>query len=132
MDHENGPPIKEVGPGANTSPGTNLSESEPRHAARSVESNRFDDLRARGRRRAAAVRSAPISSCSCNIRDPEVDKHRCGSGITDKQADGAVAAAQHLAAAGIPGLFDVELCRAMFRRGHHQLAVRCFQYREAS
>lgn len=116
------PPI-EVGPDANNAE-ANQTRTPPE--IRTNKHNRFDGLAARGRRRGAAVRSTVISSCGC-IRDPEVDVHRCGDEITDVQAAAAVAAAEHLAASGIRGLFDADTCRAMWPL-NHQLAAECFRY----
>ncbi len=71
----------------------------------------------------------PISTC-CDIRDPDTDRHRCGCGdeITDRMAEGAVAAAEHLRALGTPGIFSVDLCRAMWRSGHHRIAAETFSF----
>ena len=59
-----GPPEKEDRPPHHQRP---IHQSEPHQEARTstCNSSRFDDLAARGRRRAAAVRSAVISECSC-------------------------------------------------------------------
>lgn len=77
-------------------------------------------------RRLAALRVPPLGECGC-IRDPERDRHRCGSEITNKMIDAAVDAAEHLAALGFPGMFDADICRAIYRRDR-DLAVRCFRY----
>jgi hypothetical protein len=118
-------PPKRISPDANNAranPNTNN-----HHEVGYQQDSRFDDLAARGRRRGAAVRSTVISTCSC-IRDPEVDRHRCGGGITDKLAEAAVMAAEHLASVGLPGMFDVDTCRSMWRMGQHRLAAECFSY----
>lgn len=54
-----------------------------------------------------------------NIRDPW--KPWPGQ-LSDKQIEGAAAAAGHLAAAGLPPLFDVDTLRALWRAGHRGLA----------
>ena len=78
-------------------------------------------------RHGAAKRLMPKGRCGC-IRDPLVDVHLCGGEISDVMADAAVQAAKHLAAHGVPGLFGQNMCRAMWRRGHHRLAAECFSY----
>lgn len=70
----------------------------------------------------ASRRMPPLEPCGC-IRHPEVDKHRCGKAISDKQAQAAVAAIEHLADVGTPGLMDRDTCRAMWRIGSRDLAV---------
>ena len=48
------------------------------------------------RRREAALRLPPIGRCGC-IRDPDLDKHRCGARpLTDHQFDGWRATAEHI------------------------------------
>ncbi|WRO42740.1 Hypothetical protein MUW33_2790 [Mycobacterium canetti] len=64
----------------------------------------------------------PISPCGC-IRDPEHDRHRCDSEISDRRARAAVDAIVHLDRAGYPGLADDRTCRAMWQIGHRDLAV---------
>jgi len=93
------------------------------HQDGTADSRRFDDLAARARRRRAAIRSTVISTCSCSIRDPDVDKHTCGHEITDVQAAAAVAAVILLDQLGTPGLLDERTCRAMHRIGHRKLAA---------
>jgi hypothetical protein len=117
-------PPKEVGPDANSA---KANTPDPRQRSRTNQDSRFDDFAARGRRRAAAVRSTVISTCPC-IRDPEVDRHRCVGGITDKMAEAAVVAAEHLQLLDTPGLFDRSTCQAMWRAGHHELAAESFRY----
>ena len=54
---------------------------------------------------------------------------RCYDGpITDRQADAAIEAAEHLEQLGIPGIFDRPTCQAMWRRGRRDLSVRCYAY----
>jgi hypothetical protein len=72
------------------------------------------------RRRAAARRSPPLAPCSC-IRDPLTDRHYCGGEITDKQLQGAIAAAHHILGAGYLPIFDLPTLRALWKSGHHQL-----------
>lgn len=80
-------------------------------------------------RRAASWRLPPLD---CGVRDPwqpwRPEK------LSDKQVAGAVDAAGHLLDLGYPPLFDVDILRAMWRAGHHQLAAECFSYahREAA
>jgi hypothetical protein len=52
-----------------------------------------------------------------------VDKHRCGSGVSDLQAEAAAAAIQHLNSLGTPGLLDAETCKALRRNGFTALAA---------
>jgi hypothetical protein len=78
----------------------------------------------RQRRHADSRRRPPISHCGC-ISDPEVDIHRCGSEISDVQADAAAAALALLDHLGTPGLFDRATCRAVWRRGFRKLATEC-------
>ena len=90
-------------------------------------SSRYDHFSGMQRRAAHKLISPPISTCSC-IRDPLFDKHRCGDEITDVMAEAAVMAAEHLQLAGLPGMFDADTCRAMWRRGHHHLSAHCHSY----
>jgi hypothetical protein len=53
---------------------------------------------------------------------------RCRDEITDAQIDAAVAAAEHLANLGVHGMFEKDICRAMYRKGHHAVATRCFLF----
>jgi hypothetical protein len=71
------------------------------------------------RRRAASWRCVPLD-CSC--RDPWPCKHYRDPYISDKQAEAAAAAIEHLDLVGTPGLLDVDTCRAMWRCGHRSLA----------
>jgi hypothetical protein len=82
----------------------------------------FDVAAGKARRRGHALRSVPLGACSC-VRDPDVDRHRCGGEISDKMAQAAVAAIAELDALGTPGLLDRETCRAMYRLGYHRLAL---------
>jgi hypothetical protein len=120
-------PPKKVGPDVNDARANRTTNNH--HEVGYQQDSRFDDLAARGRRRRHAIRSAPISRCGC-IRDPEVDFHRRGNTdvITDVLASAAVSAAEHLRRLGVPGLFDAETCRAMWRQGEHQLAAESFRF----
>jgi hypothetical protein len=89
---------------------------------------RYDHFRGMQRRAAQKRISPPISLCGCRIVDPEFDTHRCADEISDVMADAAVVAAAHLESLGTPGLFEAEMCRAMWRRGHHRLASECYRY----
>lgn len=122
MTHMKGGPPKEFGApkGPNGSSGHHTTPTTTQHT-------RFDDLAARARRRGAAIRSTPISTCGC-IQDPDVDRHNCDRGITDKQVDAAVAAAVHLESLRTPGLFDTRMCHAMWRAGYRGIATRCFRH----
>jgi hypothetical protein len=64
---------------------------------------------------------APIPPCGC-VRDPDVDRHRCGGEISNHMAEAAVTAINHLDQLGTPGLLDERSCRAMWRIGHRNLA----------
>jgi len=86
-----------------------------------------DQLRQRRRGYAASRRMTPLGPCGC-IRHPEVDRHRCDAQISDVQAEAATAAIQHLNSIGAPGLLDGDTCRAIWRIGHRDLAVRCYGY----
>ena len=101
--YENGPPKCEV-PVPHREPApttTTTTEVDNRN------SSRFDDLAARAARCAAKKRMTPIGGCGCDVRDPDVDVHRCTVEIkkifTHKQVDAAVAAAEHLVLLGTPG-----------------------------
>ena len=78
-------------------------------------------------RREAKRRLPPIGGCGC-IRDPLWDQHLCDNDIGDVRADAIIQTAEHLADLGTPGIFDVEECRAMWRRGRRDLSVRCHRY----
>ena len=126
--YENGPPKCEV-PVPHREPApttTTTTEVDNRN------SSRFDDLAARAARCAAKKRMTPIGGCGCDVRDPDVDVHRCTVEIkkifTHKQVDAAVAAAEHLVLLGTPGMFDKDICRAMYRSGHRDLAAESFRY----
>jgi hypothetical protein len=77
-----------------------------------------------GRRHEAKLRSVSVGICGC-IRDPEHDRNRCSDEITDVMVEAAVAAIEHLGLHGTPGLLDVDMCKAMWRRGYPRLAVDC-------
>ncbi|MFP1155537.1 hypothetical protein ACK280_26215 [Mycobacterium sherrisii] len=64
----------------------------------------------------------PLGDCGC-VRDPLLDHHRCGGDIIDVQIDAAAAALNHLATLGFPGIVDMPMCRALWRRGYRELAV---------
>jgi hypothetical protein len=72
------------------------------------------------RRRAASYRCTPLD---CGHRDPWPCKHYRDPYVSDKQAEAAVAAIEHLDLVGTPGLLDVNTCRAMWRVGFRDLAV---------
>ncbi|WP_156434369.1 hypothetical protein [Mycobacterium sp. IS-1590] len=81
-----------------------------------------DQLSQRRRAWLASRRMPPLEPCGC-IRHPEVDRHRCGNAISDKQAEAAAAAIEHLDEMGTPGLLDRDTCRAMWRIGSRDRAV---------
>ena len=124
-NHQNGPPGLEVGPrsghhsqaeDADTNDTSNLDSADTK------QSRRHDRLAGNARRRVDAMRSTPLGDCGC-IRDPEVDRHRCGVEITDVMAEAAVSAVAHLDQLGMPALLDNRTSRAMWRNGHRKLAV---------
>jgi hypothetical protein len=119
---------EESRPGGNTETAFQTHHHHQAEVRTGHQCSRFDDLAARGRRRAARHRSTVISACACTIKDPDVDRHRCGDGITDRMAEAAVAAAEHLQLLGTPGLFDRPTCQAMWRADHHELAAESFRY----
>jgi hypothetical protein len=84
-----------------------------------------DHLHQRRRGYAASRRMPPLAPCGC-IRHPEVDRHRCDSAISDKQAEAASAAIQHLDEVGTPGLLDEDTCRAMSRIAFRDLAIEVY------
>jgi hypothetical protein len=63
-----------------------------------------------------------MGPCGC-IRHPEVDKHRCQTGISDLQAEAAAAAIAHLDELGTPGLLDRDTCQALWRIGYRDMAA---------
>jgi hypothetical protein len=75
------------------------------------------------RRRAHADTSRFLSCGQCT----DTWTCRCYDGpVTDKHAEAAVAAIQHLDVAGTPGLLDEDTCRAMWRIGFRDLAVEVY------
>jgi hypothetical protein len=70
------------------------------------------------RRRKESYRCEPLGE-SGNIRDPWVPWRP--EKLTEKDIDGAVAAAAHLLADGYVPVFDLPTLRAMWKAGHHQL-----------
>jgi hypothetical protein len=81
------------------------------------------------RRREAALRLPPIGRCGC-IRDPDLDRHRCGARpLTDHQLDGWRATAQHLLEVGCPPLLELDVLRALHKRGgdNRQLAQELYE-----
>lgn len=53
---------------------------------------------------------------------------RCGEAqISDRQAEAAAVALDHLDAQGLPGLADERTCRGLWRIGRHDLAVAVHQ-----
>ena len=70
------------------------------------------------RRHAASYRCQPLGESS-NIRDPWVSWRP--EKLSEKEIDGAAAAAAHLLACGYPPVFDLPTLRAMWKAGHHQL-----------
>jgi hypothetical protein len=85
----------------------------------------YEALAGNRRRFGASRRMPPIPTCMCGrcVRDPDLDRHRCGDEISDVQAEAAVAAIQLLDQLGTPGLLDDRTCRAMWRIGHRRLAT---------
>jgi len=73
------------------------------------------------RRREAANRSVP-QACGCH--DPWTCKHYSDRYVTDKEAEAAVAAIDHLDMVGTPGLLDIDTCQALWRIGFRDLAVK--------
>lgn len=140
MDHETGPPECEMpapsGTGTqhtrhgDTSDNTGQPDNKPGTALVWIPCTRppvRQDPRHRlKRRRDAAHRSTPLA-CSC--RDPLwCDCRNDDDQLSDVQADAVIAAAETLAALGTPGIFDIEQCRAMWRRGARDLSVSSHRY----
>lgn len=76
----------------------------------------------------ASRRMEPLAPCGC-VRYPGVDRHHCNpEQFTESKARAAVAAAQHLASLGTPGIFDRTSCQAMHKIGHAELALDAFEY----
>jgi hypothetical protein len=93
----------------------------PSESTRTAEFCRFNAVPRQLRRRRVASWRLPPLDCGC--RDPWTCKHYRDAYISDKQADAAVAAIEHLDLVGTPGLLDVDTCRAMWRIGFRDLAV---------
>jgi hypothetical protein len=71
----------------------------------------------RARRYAASRRLPPLWPCGC-IRDPAVDRHRCGRvGISDRWVYAGAAAAAHLLELGYTPILELEVRQALWRRG---------------
>jgi len=69
------------------------------------------------RRREAALRLPPIGRCGC-VRDPDLDKHRCGARpLSDHQVDGWRAAAIGIIEDGYVPIVPVEVVRRLWKRG---------------
>ena len=69
------------------------------------------------RRREAALRLPPIGPCGC-IRDPDLDKHRCGvRSLTEHQLDGWRSAAIGIIEGGNAPIVPIEVVRRLWRRG---------------
>jgi hypothetical protein len=127
-----GPPEKGVGPDATNADANQQVSDDTTTTAndrRSSRQSRYDGLAGNARRFAAKRRLPPIPTCVCGrcVRDPDLDRHRCGGQISDHMAEAAVAAVVLLDQLGTPGLLDERTCRAMFRIGHRRIAtaVRC-------
>jgi hypothetical protein len=128
-DNGLGPPGKER-PGAShdAEPNQQLADTTPA----TIDDNRpgrqtpYDALAGNRRRRrfAASRRMPPIPTCVCGrcVRDPFVDRPRCGDEIGDHMAEAAAAAVALLDQLGTPGLLDRRTCAAMWRIGHRRLA----------
>ena len=48
--------------------------------------------------------------------------------MSDRRADAAIDTAEYLEELGIPGIFNQDECRAMWRRGRRDLSVQCYRY----
>lgn len=124
-DYGLGPPGKER-PGGYQAAEPNQQVS--RDTTTAANNNRFgrqptyDGLAGNARRHNAKGRMKPLSPCGC-IRDPDVDRHRCGGEISDHMAESAVAAIAHLDSLGTPGLLNERTCRALWRIGRRDLAI---------
>ena len=96
-------------------------ESQPHHKASTAE------YIASLRRRRKATQRVPVLACGRHA-----DPWRCdcygNELLSDVRADAAVAAADMLAAMGLPGIFSQDECRAMWRRGRRDLSVRSYRY----
>jgi hypothetical protein len=118
MSPENGlGPPKEGGPVTDRATTTATTRTDVTECNAAVRQCTATQLR---RRRAASYRCPPLD-CSC--RDPWPCKHYRDPYISDKQAEAAVAAIEHLDLVGTPGLLDERTCRAMWRVGRRDLAV---------
>lgn len=86
------------------------------------QTNRYHQSSGWERRRDAAARSVPLD---CGCRDPWV--HRCAPepDPTERTTEAAVHASHHLLDHGLPPLFSIATCRALWRAGHRELATRC-------
>jgi hypothetical protein len=81
------------------------------------------------RRREAALRLPPIGRCGC-IRDPDLDRHRCGARpLTDHQVDGWRSAAIDIIEDGHVPIVPTEVVRRLWKRGgrDRQLAERLWE-----
>lgn len=106
----NGPPERERRPGGNRaadSLATDASIITAREVAR---------LSRRGR---------ALLECS-HIGDPHAGCHRCGR-VSDRQAEAAVTAVQHLDEHGLPALLDRATCAAVWKLGHRDLAAEVYR-----
>jgi hypothetical protein len=75
------------------------------------------------RRREAALRLPPIGRCGCT-RDPELDRHRCGARpLSEKMVDAGAATAKHFLEIGFVPLLELDVLRALYRRGGDDRAL---------
>jgi hypothetical protein len=123
-----GPPGKEVGPDAANAEANQQVSNDTTTADNDNRPGRqrpYDALVGNRRRFGASRRMVPLPTCVCGrcVRDPDLDRHRCGDEITDHMAEAAVAAVEHLNRLGMPALLDDRTCRAMWRVGRRDLAV---------
>ena len=72
---------------------------------------------------------SPIPTCVCGrcVRDPDLDRHRCRGGLSEKMVDAAADAAAHLIGVGYVPIFDTATLRAMWRAGDRELAQQLYE-----
>ena len=77
------------------------------------------------RRYAASRRLPPLAPCGC-VRDPDHDRHRCRSLVSDRMVDAGAQAAHHLLAHGCIPILGTDTLRGLWRRGDRVLAQQLY------